>query len=55
MGIWAKTNGDYVCIEPWLGIADKWDTDQRFENKEGVLQLEAGAVYEAEYVVEILE
>lgn len=55
MGIWAKPNGDYVCIEPWLGIADSWDTDQRFENKEGVLQLAAGEVYEAEYIVIIEE
>jgi len=55
LGIWAKTNGDFVCIEPWLGIADRFDTDQRFENKEGILQLAAGALFEAEYVVEILE
>ena len=55
LGIWAKTNGDFVCIEPWLGIADKWDTDQHFENKEGVLQLAAGELFEAEYIVEIQE
>jgi len=55
MGIWAKPNGDFVCIEPWLGFADKWDTDQLFENKEGLIQLAAGAVFEAEYVVEIHE
>ncbi len=55
LGIWAKTNGDFVCIEPWLGIADRWDTDQRFENKEGILQLATGAVFEATYIVEIHE
>ncbi|MCK9412276.1 MAG: aldose 1-epimerase family protein [Prolixibacteraceae bacterium] len=55
MGIWAKTNGDFVCIEPWLGIADKWDTDQRLENKEGVIQLVAGGVFEAQYIIEIHE
>jgi galactose mutarotase-like enzyme len=55
MGIWAKTNGDFVCIEPWIGIADKWDTDQKFENKEGVVQLAAGAVFEVSYTIEIHE
>lgn len=55
LGIWAKTNGDFVCIEPWLGIADRHDTDQRFENKEGILQLAAGGLFEAEYVVEVYE
>jgi galactose mutarotase-like enzyme len=55
VGIWAKTNGDMIAIEPWLGIGDKWDTDQQFKNKEGLLQLSAGAVFEAEYVIEINE
>lgn len=55
LGIWAKTNGDFVCIEPWLGIADKWNTDQQLENKEGILQLSEGALFEAEYIVEIHE
>lgn len=55
LGIWAKPNGDYVCIEPWCGIADSWDTDQRLETKEGILQLEAGEVFEVAYVIEILE
>ncbi|HWS00326.1 MAG TPA: aldose 1-epimerase family protein [Prolixibacteraceae bacterium] len=55
LGIWAKTNGDFICIEPWLGIADRWDTDQRLENKEGILQLPAGEMFEAEYIVEIEE
>lgn len=55
LGIWAKTNGDFVCIEPWLGVADSWDTDQHFEHKEGILQLQAGEVFEASYIIDIQE
>ena len=55
LGIWAKPNGDYVCIEPWCGIADKFDTDQRFETKEGIIALSAGEVFEATYVIEVHE
>lgn len=55
LGIWAKPNGDFVCIEPWLGIADRWNTDQRLEYKEGILRLPAGDVFEAEYTIEINE
>ena len=55
LGIWAKTNGDFVCIEPWCGVADKWNTDQRLETKEGIVQLAAGAVFEVAYVIEIHE
>ncbi len=55
LGIWAKTNGDFICIEPWCGVADKWDTDQQIEHKEGIVALAAGEVFEATYVVEIHE
>jgi len=55
LGIWAKTNGDFVCIEPWCGIADKFDTDQRIETKEGIIALSAGEVFEATYIIEIQE
>ena len=36
LGIWAKPEADYVCIEPWIGIADSVDSDRNFENKEGL-------------------
>lgn len=34
LGIWAKTNGNFVCIEPWLGITDTATTDGDFTKKE---------------------
>lgn len=55
MGIWAKTNGDFVCIEPWIGYADRWDTDHEFKHKEGLVELAAGATFEATYTIEINE
>ena len=39
LGIWAKPMADYVCIEPWIGIADSVDTDRNFETKEGLVLL----------------
>ena len=53
LGIWAKPTGDYVCIEPWLGIADHENTNQNFITKEGVLKLEAGKTFVASYSVSI--
>lgn len=53
LGIWAKPTGNYVCIEPWLGIADNEDTDQEFTNKEGILRLGAGETFEVGYWVEV--
>lgn len=53
LGIWAKPTGNYVCIEPWLGIADNEDTNQDFKTKEGILKLDAGNTFKAIYTIEI--
>lgn len=53
LGVWAKPNGDYVCIEPWLGIADNENTNQNIKEKEGILTLEAGKTFKASYSIEI--
>ena len=53
LGIWAKPNGDYVCIEPWLGIADSETTNQNFKEKEGILTLAPNETFKATYSIEI--
>ncbi len=52
-GIWAKPNGDYVCLEPWMGIADSEDSNQQLTEKEGIMSLEADTTFEAIYTIEI--
>ncbi len=42
LGLWAKPNAPFVCIEPWLGISDSVNTNQDFTQKEGIQYLEAG-------------
>lgn len=53
LGIWAKPNGNFVCIEPWLGIADHEDTNQILEQKEAILHLEPNKTFSATYTIEI--
>ena len=53
LGIWAKPEGDYVCIEPWLGIADSETTNQDFKTKEGIISLAPNTSFEASYTIEI--
>lgn len=55
LGIWAKPNAPFVCIEPWLGIADHDNTDGDFLKKDGLIALAEGNIFEAEYVIEIEE
>ncbi|NJB87444.1 galactose mutarotase-like enzyme [Lewinella marina] len=54
LGIWAKPHGDFVCIEPWIGLADSAHSDGQFEHKEGIISLEPNEVYEMSYDIKIL-
>ncbi len=42
LGIWAKPGAPFICIEPWLGVADDSDSDQILRTKEGIRELEPG-------------
>ncbi|MDA3894180.1 MAG: aldose 1-epimerase family protein [Salinivirgaceae bacterium] len=53
LGIWAKPNAPFVCIEPWLGIADHENTDGDYLKKEGLISLAIGEVFKAQYSIEI--
>ena len=53
MGIWAFKNADFVCIEPWCGIADSVDTNQDITKKEGIHQLAAGQSFHREWTVTV--
>lgn len=53
LGIWAKPNAPYVCIEPWLGIADHENTNQDITKKEGIIKLAANKTFTASYSIQI--
>ena len=54
LGIWSKLNGaPFMCIEPWLGVADEIGTNQKFEEKTGILKLKKDGIFEASYSIEI--
>lgn len=53
LGVWAKPNANYVCIEPWLGIADHENTNQNIITKDGIIKLGANSSHKASYHIEI--
>jgi galactose mutarotase-like enzyme len=53
LGLWAKPNAPFICIEPWLGIADSADTTQNLTVKEGIQTLKANHHFSAAYTIEI--
>jgi galactose mutarotase-like enzyme len=38
-GIWAAKDANFVCLEPWCGIADASDHNQQLAEKEGIINL----------------
>lgn len=51
LGIWAAKNADFVCIEPWCGIADSVDTTQQLTQKEGIHVLQPAKSFERTWSV----
>ena len=46
MGIWNAKDADFVCIEPWCGIADSVTATGQLAEKEGINALNTGEVFE---------
>lgn len=53
LGIWAAKNADFVCIEPWCGIADSVDTNQQLVDKEGINRLGTDETFEKSWTVKL--
>ncbi|MDE1192212.1 MAG: aldose 1-epimerase family protein [Arachidicoccus sp.] len=49
MGIWSAKDADFVCIEPWLGIADNENASGKLEEKEGIISLEPDKYFGAQW------
>jgi len=54
LGIWAAPNADFVCIEPWCGIADPVDSNQQLVEKEGINELEGGGVFQRTWTASLM-
>lgn len=53
MGIWSAKDADFVCIEPWDGIADNEAVSGELEDKEGIKKLDVAQVYESSWSISI--
>lgn len=55
LGIWAKPNAPYVCIEPWWGINDNYDKKDDLSEKRGIMGLEPQKTASYNWNIEICE
>lgn len=53
LGIWTKKDAPFLCIEPWLGIADHKNTSGKITEKEGIQRLNTNGIFSAQWSVEI--
>lgn len=53
-GIWSKPGkSGFICLEPWHGIADSTETDQRLQNKTGIITLAPGLEFACSYSISV--
>jgi galactose mutarotase-like enzyme len=52
-GIWAAKDADFVCLEPWCGIADSETHNQDLTQKEGIIKLSAGDSFSRSWSVTV--
>ncbi len=52
-GIWTKPGtSKFLCLEPWYGLADTFNSNTGFENKEGIMLLETENYFNASFTLE---
>ncbi|WP_244933544.1 aldose 1-epimerase family protein [Neobacillus mesonae] len=58
VGIWSKyTDGKiapFVCIEPWYGIADTYNTTGKLKEKLGIQKIQPSETFQAEYTMKFI-
>lgn len=54
LGIWQDPGADFLCIEPWQGIADPAGYNGEFRDKPGVIEVAAGGTEFLEMHIAVL-
>lgn len=53
-GIWTKPNcHEFICLEPWCGLADNANFNGDFREKEGVVSLNPNSTFTRQFSVEV--
>jgi galactose mutarotase-like enzyme len=54
LGLWTKGPGaNFVCIEPWQGVASPVGPPQELRDKEGIMTLAPSQMFDCSYTIEI--
>ncbi|OQY42808.1 MAG: aldose epimerase [Fusobacteriia bacterium 4572_74] len=53
IAFWNKVGAEFVCLEPWNGIADFIDASGKLEEKDGILKLKDQEKYKASFKIKV--
>ena len=55
--IWSpyKKQAPFICLEPWIGYGDRYDTNYQFNKKDDLVNLKALAEFNVFYDIEIID
>lgn len=52
-GIWTTPEANFICLEPWFGVADHLNHNQQLKNKEGIICLLPQQKFNTHWSIEI--
>jgi galactose mutarotase-like enzyme len=55
LGLWTKPRANFICIEPWHGIADPVGFSGDFRTKPGVFAVAAGAAFPMKMIITLID
>lgn len=55
LAIWTKPHAPFVCLEPWVGYADRSDSNHQFKEKDNIISLQPLEEFKINYDINILE
>ncbi len=55
LAIWTKPNAPFVCLEPWIGYADKYNSNYQFIEKDNMQFLNPKEEFKVSYDITILD
>ncbi len=55
LAIWTKPNAPFVCLEPWIGYADKYNSNYQFIEKDNMQFLNPEEQFDVTYSITILD
>jgi len=53
LGLWTKKDANFLCVEPWCGIADNVNATGELTVKEGIISLHPNEIFERQWSVEV--